>query len=174
MKKNFIIAIYNDEEKLLAAAHKAKDRDYSFYDIYTPFPVHGLDDAMSIRRSFLPYITFGMGVFGCAIAIATQIWMSAVDWPINVGGKPFNSFPAFIPVSFELTVFFAAHMTVLGFLAFNRLYPGKKPVIFHAHQTSHSFVIVHEKDQVNLDEITKLYMDNGAVEVKEHSLEVDA
>lgn len=174
MRKNFVLAIYDCEEKLLEAAHKAKEKSYKFYDIYTPFPVHGLDDAMSIKRSILPYITFAMGALGLTIAICTQIWMSAIDWPINVGGKPFISLPAFIPISFELTVFFAAHMTVASFLALNKLYPGRKPVLFHEHQTSHSFVVVHEKESVDFEEVSKFYSGNGAIEVKEQSLEMEA
>lgn len=174
MRKNFVLAIYDCEEKLLAAAHKAKEKNYKFYDIYTPFPVHGLDDAMGIKRSILPYVTFAMGTLGLIIAAATQIWMSSMDWPINVGGKPFISLPAFIPISFELTVFFAAHMTVGAFLFLNKLYPGRKPVIFDINQTCHTFVVVHEKEAVDLDEVSKFYTDNGAMEVRENSQEMES
>jgi len=174
MRKNFVLAIYDDEEKLLAAAFKAREKKYKFYDIYTPFPVHGLDDAMDIKRSILPYVTFVMGLIGLIVAISTQIWMSAIDWPINVGGKPFISLPAFVPISFELTVFFAAHMTVGAFLFMNKLFPGKKPVIFDSAQTCHKFIVVHEKDAVDFDEVSKFYTDNGALEVTENSREMES
>lgn len=174
MRKHFVLAIYDCEEKLLAAAHKAKEKNYKFYDIYTPFPVHGLDDAMGIKRSILPYVTFAMGTLGLIIAASAQIWMSSMNWPINVGGKPFISLPAFIPISFELTVFFAAHMTVGAFLFLNKLYPGRKPVIFDINQTCHTFVVVHEKEAVDLAEVSKFYTDNGAREVRENSLEMES
>ena len=98
--------------------------------------------------------------------MALQIWTSAVDWPINVGGKPFISMPAFVPVSFELTVLFAAHTTVLAFLVINKLYPGRKPVIFHADQTDHKFVMAVEKEQADFDELSLLLKSNGAESVE--------
>jgi hypothetical protein len=151
MKKDFLLAIYDCEEKLLKSAEKARDKNIEMYDVYTPFPVHGLDDAMGIKRSFLPYVTFLMGACGLALAVGFQIWTSAFDWPTIIGGKPFISWPAFIPISFELTVLFAAHSTVVAFLVYNKLYPGKKPVIMHEEQTCNKFVIAIEKDSANIE-----------------------
>lgn len=173
MKKDFVLAIFEDDEALLKGAEKAKDKKIDIYDIYTPFPVHGLDEALGIKRSILPYVTFGAGAAGLTFALALQIWTSAVDWPIVVGGKPFASIPAFIPVSFELTVLFAAHTTVLAFLVLNKLFPGKKPVIFDRHQTDHRFVLAVEKEKVNVDEMTSMMTELGAVEVKVQNVELN-
>ncbi|MBT4790619.1 MAG: DUF3341 domain-containing protein [Halobacteriovoraceae bacterium] len=165
MKKDFLLAIYDCEEKLLKSAEKARDKNIEMYDIYTPFPVHGLDDAMGIKRSFLPYVTFLAGATGLFSAILLQVWTSAFDWPTIIGGKPFISWPAFAPISFELTVLFAAHITVLAFLVYNRLFPGKQPMILHEEQTCNKFVIAMERDKVNIDDATNLLKEHGAIEV---------
>lgn len=173
MKKDFLLAVFDCDEKLLSSAHKARDKKIEMYDVYTPFPVHGLDDAMGIKRSFLPYVTFLAGATGLAIAVSLQIWTMSVDWPINVGGKPFISWPAFVPISFELTVLFAAHTTVAAFLVFNKLFPGKKPIIMHEHQTCHKFVIAVEKEKVNVDDATNFFKDNGAIEVQVKNIDTN-
>ena len=172
MRKDFILAIFDDDETLLKGAEKAKDKNIDIYDIYTPFPVHGLDEAMGIKRSILPYVTFLAGSAGLALAMGFQIWTSALDWPINVGGKPYASIPAFIPVSFEVTILFAAHTTVLGFLILNKLYPGKQHTIMDYGQTDHRFVIAVEKDKANEEEVMNLMREQGAVEVKVQNIEL--
>ncbi|MFT6630684.1 MAG: hypothetical protein ACJAS4_000626 [Bacteriovoracaceae bacterium] len=166
MKKDFLLAIYDCEEKLLESAYKARDKNVEMYDVYTPFPVHGLDDAMGIKRSFLPYITFGAGATGLAFGLGFQIWTSAFSWPTIIGGKPFISLPAFIPISFEVTILFAAHTTVAAFLIYNKLFPGKKAVIMHEEQTCNKFVIAIEKEKANVEDLTTLFKEHGAIEVK--------
>jgi hypothetical protein len=173
MKKDFLVAIYDCEEKLLKSAEKARDKKVEFYDMYTPFPVHGLDDAMGIKRSFLPYITFAAGAVGLGIAMGFQIWTSAFDWPTIIGGKPFISWPAFIPITFEVTVLFAAHATVGAFLVYNKLFPGKKPVIMHEEQTCNKFIIAIEKDKANVEDLTTLFKEHGAIEVKTQNVELN-
>lgn len=173
MRKDFIVGYYDDEEPLLEAAKKAADKNIKIYDCYTPFPVHGLDDAMGIKRSMLPYVTLVAGFVGLSIAVSLQVWTSAIDWPINIGGKPFNSIPAFIPVSFELTVLFAAHTTVAAFLFWNKLFPGKKPVIFDPAQTCHKFVMAIEKEGNNSEDIENFFKSQGAVEVKMQNIELN-
>lgn len=173
MKKDFVIAIYDCEEKLLKSAEKARDKKIEMYDVYTPFPVHGLDDAMGIKRSFLPYVTFIAGASGLAFALVLQIWTSAFDWPTIIGGKPFISWPAFVPISFELTVLFAAHTTVLAFLVYNKLFPGKKPVIIDSEQTCSKFVIAIEKEKANVEDVTNLLKEHGAIEVRVQNVDLN-
>jgi len=165
MKKDFLLAIFDCEEKLLKSAEKARDKNMEMYDVYTPFPVHGLDDAMGIKRSFLPYVTFVAGAVGLGAALVLQIWTSAVDWPTIIGGKPFISLPAFIPITFEVTVLFAAHSTVAAFLVYNKLFPGKKAMIMHPEQTCNKFVMAFEKDKVSVDDASIMFKELGAVEV---------
>ena len=172
MKKDFILATFEDDRHVLAATKKARDKNMPIFDIYTPFPVHGLDEAMGIKRSILPYVTLAAGIMGLMTALALQIYTNSVAWPVIVGGKPANSLPAFIPISFELTVLFGAHTTVAAFLALNKLYPGKKPHIFHPDQTCHTFIMAFEKSNVNVEEVSQLVKEHGAVEVKEESAEI--
>lgn len=173
MRKDFILAIFDDDEKLLSGAWKARDKNIEMYDVYTPFPVHGLDDAMGIKRSFLPYITFLAGAFGLLVAVGLQVWTSAFSWPLNVGGKPFISWPAFIPVTFELTVLFAAHTTVAAFLIYNKLFPGKEPLIMHPEQTCSKFVIAIEKDKVNVEDVSNMFKEQGAIEVQVKNIDTN-
>lgn len=172
MKKDFVLATFECDEKVLHTTEKAVDKNIEIYDIYTPFPVHGLDEAMGIKRSILPYVTFAAGTTGLLLAIGFQIWASAVDWPTIIGGKPFISLPAFIPISFEFTVLLGAHTTVLAFLILNKLYPGKKPVIIDPAQTDDKFIMAIEKDKVNVDDVTALLKENGAVEVKVQNIDL--
>lgn len=172
MKKDFVLATFECDEKVLHATEKVMDKNISIYDIYTPFPVHGLDEAMGIKRSILPYVTFLAGATGLTLAIAFQIWTSAIDWPINVGGKPFISIPAFIPITFEITVLLGAHTTVLAFLVINKLFPGKKPSIIDPRQTEDLFIMAIEKEKANVDDVTALLKENGAVEVKVQNIDL--
>tara|TARA_B100001971_G_C18268036_1_gene596560 strand:+ start:137776 stop:138300 length:525 start_codon:yes stop_codon:yes gene_type:complete len=173
MRKDFIIATFDDDEKVLHATEKAMDKKISIYDIFTPFPVHGLDEAMGIKRSILPYVTLLAGAAGLATALALQIWTQAIDWPMNFGGKPANSIPAFIPVSFELTVLFGAHTTVAAFLVINKLFPGKKPVIIDPAQTEDKFIMAIEKDGNNVDDVTKLLSEEGALSVEVKNIDLN-
>jgi len=173
MRKDYIIATFDDDEKILHSTEKARDKKIDIYDIYTPFPVHGLDEAMGIKRSILPYVTLLAGATGLGIALALQIWTSAIDWPMNIGGKPALSIPAFIPISFELTVLFGAHTTVAAFLAMNKLFPGKSPVIIDPAQTEDKFIMAIEKDGNNVDDITKLLTDGGALNVEVRNIDLN-
>lgn len=172
MKKDFVLATFECDEKLLHTTEKATDKNIKIYDIYTPFPVHGLDEAMGIKRSILPYVTLLAGATGLLLAISFQIWAAAVDWPTIIGGKPFISLPAFIPITFEFTVLLGAHTTVLAFLVLNKLYPGKKPVIIDPAQTEDKFIMAIDKDNVNVEDVTALLKEHGATEVKVQNIDL--
>ena len=116
-----ICGFFDDSHTLLEAAEKTKAANYSSFDTFSPFPIHGMDDAMGIKRSPIPYVTFVMGVVGFLTAFGLQYWTSAVDWPLNVSGKPFNSWPAFVPAMFELTVLFAGLSTFASLIFFCKL-----------------------------------------------------
>src|SRR5262245_37589460 len=96
-----VLALYEDPDTLLRAAAQVREHGFAGADAYTPYPVHGLSEALGIRRSWVPYVTLVMGLIGAGLGLLLQIWTSAVDWPIIVGGKPFVSLPAFIPITFE-------------------------------------------------------------------------
>jgi len=119
--KRGILALYEDPDALLRAATVAREHGFAGVDAYTPYAVHGLSEALGIRKSWVPFVTLVMGLSGAALGLTFEIWASSIDWPINVGGKPFVSLPAFIPITFETTVLGAALATVFGMLALNGL-----------------------------------------------------
>jgi hypothetical protein len=118
-------ATFDDETALLRATTAVRRAGIVIDDAFTPYAVHGLEDAMGLRRSRLTWVCFAAGLTGATCAMAFQIWSSAVSWPLNVGGKPFASIPAFIPITFELTVLSAALASAFFFFFRSRLYPGR-------------------------------------------------
>jgi len=107
--------------ELLTAAEKVRDAGFRSWDCHTPFPVHGLDDAMGLGCTKLPWIVLGSGAGGAFLGMLMQWWMNSVDYPLIISGKPLWSIPANVPVGFELTVLMAAFGAFFGMLAFNRL-----------------------------------------------------
>ncbi|MBI2149921.1 MAG: DUF3341 domain-containing protein [Acidobacteria bacterium] len=115
------MAEFGNQEDLLAAARRAYDEGYRRMDAYTPLPVEGLVEALGLRHTHLSLIVLIGGVIGCIGGFYLQYWISAIDYPLNVGGRPWNSWPSFIPVTFELTILVAALSALLGMLVLNRL-----------------------------------------------------
>jgi hypothetical protein len=91
-----VLALYDDPDKLLRAATLAREHGFANLDAYTPYAVHGMSEALGVKKSWVPWVTLVMGLTGACLALTFEIWTSAVDWPINVGGKPMVSLPAFI------------------------------------------------------------------------------
>lgn len=116
-----IMGNFKNPDTLLQAVREVRSRGYRFFEVYTPYPVHGLEHAMGLRRSKLPYISFAGGVLGLVTALLLQWWTGAVDYRLNIGGKPFFAWEFSVPVDFELTVLFTAFATVIGFLVLCRL-----------------------------------------------------
>jgi mono/diheme cytochrome c family protein len=116
-----ILAEYDTPHQLVGAAKKVRDAGFEKWDTYSPFPVHGIDAAMGIKMTVLPWITLGAGLTGLATAITMQWWMNAYDYPWLISGKPFWSIPANVPIMFELTVLFSAITTLVGMLMLNGL-----------------------------------------------------
>ena len=116
-----LLAEYNLPHEMVHAAKKIRDAGFTKWDTYSPFPVHGIDDAMGIKMTVLPWFTLCAGLTGLATAIALQWWTNAYDYPWIVSGKPFWSIPANVPIMFELTVLFSAITTLVGMLMLNNL-----------------------------------------------------
>jgi hypothetical protein len=123
-----LIAEFDEPDALLAAAQRASAQGYRKMNAYAPYPVHGLAEAVGHRRTRLPLVVLIGGIVGGVGGYLLQLWVSAVAYPINVGGRPLNSWPSFIPVTFELTVLCAALAAVLGMLALNGLPEPYHPV----------------------------------------------
>jgi hypothetical protein len=116
-----LMAEFATPEVLVAAARRAYGEGYRRMDAYTPFPVEGLAEAIGFRRNLLPLIVLIGGILGAIGGFSLQYWVHVIDYPLNIGGRPLNSWPAFIPVTFEVTILVAALSAVLGMLALNGL-----------------------------------------------------
>jgi hypothetical protein len=162
-----VVGIWLDDHALVAAAHKVREAGYKKFDAITPFPVHGIEEAIGIQRSMIPWVTFIAGVVGFLSGLALTFWTSAVDWAINVGGKPFFSGPAFAPIMFELTILFAALASVGAMFVFCGL-PKIDPPIIDPDLTSHKFALFIPETEVNYDagRAEKMLRDLGAQDVR--------
>lgn len=112
-----ITALFKSPDEIISAANKIAEAGYTKFDVNTPYPVHGMDDAMKLKPSRLGFITLVFGLSGAVIALLFMYWTMSVDYPMVIGGKPFFALPAFIPVTFEVTVLLATVMTVISMLA---------------------------------------------------------
>jgi hypothetical protein len=115
-----LLAEFDNVEALLSAAERVRDQGYRKADAYTPFPVHGLSEALGFHKSRVPMLVLLGGAIG-GLTGFFGMWFGSVNYPLNVGGKPLYSWPAFIPITFEMTIMGAAGMAVLGMLALNGL-----------------------------------------------------
>ncbi len=128
------IVEFDDIDLFLNSVEKVRDAGFTRWDAHTPFVVHGLDDAMGIKPTILPYLVFGGGLTGTLAGIGLQWWTNAVDYPFLISGKPYFSLPANIPIAFEMTILFAALTSLIGMLALNGL-----PQLHHPLFTSRRF-----------------------------------
>ena len=169
MSDRMLLGFFEDEDDVLSATRALRSSGFQIADVYAPYAVHGLDKAMGLKPSRLPWICFALGLAGAAFKVWFEVWTSATDWPINVGGKPFNSLPAFVPVTFEVMVLCAGLSTVLAFFIAARLFPGKKTALPDAGVTDDRFVIVIEQNDAAFDPILvgKLLQRHGVVRVEE-------
>lgn len=173
-KKKFVVGCFDDEDLLFPAVKKVRTVGYKIHDIYTPFPVHGLDHAMGLRETSLHTAGFIYGITGTTTALSCISWILTKDWPLNIGGKPHFALPAWIPITFELTVLFAAVGMVLTFCYLCQLAPFVKKHRFHLRATDDLFVMVIEcTDKTNTDDLKSFLSNAGAVETELQMAEAD-
>ena len=163
-----IHAIYTDDDVLMNAVKKVKAERHHIEEIYTPFPVHGLDKAMGLAPTRIAITSFMYGCVGLIVAVVMMNYIMIQDWPQNIGGKPSFSYienmPAFVPIMFELTVFFAAHLMVITFYLRSRMWPFKKAENPDPRTTDDHFLMeiaIHNNEKVLHD----LLLETGAVEI---------
>ena len=166
---NYIVGVYGDDGEALKAVKSIREAGVKIHEVFSPFPIHGIDDALGYKRSRLPKAAFMFGALGFALALTMQFWMMGYDWPMIIGGKNFASLPPFVPVTFELTVLLSALGMVGTFMIASNLKPYSKPKIFDIRITDDKHVIAIDLDenQLSKTEISGLLTKSGAEEVNE-------
>lgn len=151
MTERIIVATFEHEDDLLRATAVARQQGLPIVDAFTPYAVHGLDEAMGLRPSRLTWVCFLCGITGALGMLWFEHWSATRSWPIEVGGKPWNSLPSDIPVAFEAAVLLAGFGSVFALLAVSRLYPGKRPAAIRARVTDDQFVLVLGRPDASCD-----------------------
>jgi hypothetical protein len=167
-----LMAEFHTPTEVVNAAHRVREAGYTKLDAYSPYPIEELIEALRIGRSRLPRLVLGGGILGAIVGWTLQYWASVVEYPMNVGGRPFNAWPAFIVPAFETTILFAAGAAVLGMLALNGLPEPYHPVFnvpSFALATRDKFFICIEAEDPRFDraQTAKFLQGLGAAEVKE-------
>lgn len=163
--KNIIYGLYDDETKLLAAVREANAAHLSIDDVYSPFPVHGLDPLLGLAESRLHIAGFVYGMLGTLTAFLGMSWMLTKDWPMIFGGKPHWSVPAFIPITFELTVLFAAIGMTFTFYIVCGLGPGVVNDYLDNRITDDKFCLAFDTHSVSESEARAFFASTKAESV---------
>jgi hypothetical protein len=171
--KRYVLGIFDDPDVLLDAIEQVRAAGTKIYDVFTPYPIHGIDDVLDIKRTRLPIAAFMFGCCGLSLALFLQIYMLWADWPMIIGGKPHYAFPSFVPVCFELTVLCTAFGMVITFFLVSGLRPKFKVQVMDRRSTDDKFVMaIEQTPSTNLRQLTDLLRQNGASEVNEKEIAV--
>ena len=172
--KNFILGVYDDEDVLLHAVSEVRTSGVKIHEVYTPYPVHGLEDVLAYKRSRLPIAAFLFGMLGTTLALTMQLYMMRFDWPMIIGGKDHAAIPDFIPVTFELTVLLAAFGMVGVFMISSNLKPWAQPRIFDLRSTDDKHIMaidIANNTSMEVAKIQEILKSSGATEVNNKSFE---
>lgn len=170
MAAKTIHAIYTDDDLLMQAVKQTRNENYHIIEVFTPFPIHGLDKALGIAPTRLAICSFMYGLVGLAVATTMMNYMMIVDWPMDIGGKPsfslHQNLPTFIPIMFELTVFFAAHLMVITFYMRSKIWPFKKAENPDPRTTDDHFLVEVEVANHDEQQMVDFLNNTGASEIK--------
>ena len=161
-----VAALWENEEDFLKALKSIYQNSQVKPISITPYPVHGLEEASNTPRSWIPWVALCGGLFGCAFGLWFTWWTSAVNWPLIVGGKPFWSLPAFIPIVFELTILFAAFGSI-GALLWACGLPHIEPPLIDKDLTCHKFALFIDEKQCSKDKAKALFQSVKAPQIKD-------
>ena len=155
----------NNPKELIELSKKVRDSGYIDFDTYSPFPIHGIDKAMGIEPSIIPWLSLTGCLIGLTSAVALQVWTNGIDYKIALSGKPFIAFPAFVPVTFELTILFTAFFTVFGMFGLNKLPTWNKPIFNNESikkaTCSGFFLSISSNDKNFNEEKTRLFLEKA-------------
>ncbi len=170
MKNPLLLGIFADEDDIIRATRATRSAGYDIFDIYTPYAVHGLDEAMGLKPSKLTWVCLISAALGLLLAVYTQFWIGSIDWPLNVGGKPFNSLPAYLPVMFEMTILIGGLGVVFTMLFRTKLYPGNLKKLVDSRVTDDHFVLALEEKNASYDAemLKKIWEEFHVIDIKEY------
>lgn len=174
--KKTILAVYNDPDEATAGAKHVQSKGVKIREFYAPFPIHGIDKVLGVRPTRISTVAFFYGMTGTTLALLMIWYMNIQDWPMDIGGKPSFSLsqnlPAFVPITFELTVLISAHLMNFTFLFTSRLAPGLKNMNPDPRSTDDKFVmeIVLDDNHSSVADIKSALAETKAVEVNDHHL----
>ena len=171
--KKFLLGVYNDEITVLDAVKKIRAAGVRIHEVFTPFPVHGIDEAIGNRPTGLHTAGFVFGLVGVTLMFLYITWINTINYPIIYGGKPYFSLPAYIPILFEVTVLSASVGMVVTYFVLNGLSPIRQKPVLDERTSDDKFVIAFSADEMDAkerQEITNLLRENGAVEINDKTL----
>jgi len=165
MSKDYILGVFENEESLVSAFEKVKEKGVLPVEVYTPYPVHEILEGMG-NKTRITTAAFFYGLFAAIGILAFLTWAASLSWPLNYGGKPFNAFPSFIVVTIVATILSITILTLFTFSARAKIFPGKVPEIFHERATDDRFVMVIDKKSLgeNSAEINSIISEYGEIE----------
>ncbi len=166
-----VLAEFRNPKELVDAAESVKRSGYSDFDTYAPFPIHGMEKAMGVKKSPLGWIVLGGAITGMVGALGLMIWVMGYEYPMNISGKPFINIPIYVPITFELTVLLSAFAATFGMIGLNKLPRFHNPLFnverFEKASDDGFFVCIEATDDLFEEEkATKLLQDNGATHIE--------
>lgn len=173
MKRNFLIGKFWNPDHVMDALANLRNAGVKAQDVFAPFPIHGIEPLLDIKRTRLSVATFIYGMIGFLTAVTMISLIYGLIWPMDIGGKPTLPFPDYVPIAFEMTVLFACHGVVYTFLIVSEYYPGKKAVLLDPRQTDDVFVIAIDSAQIgntSESDVNKILSDNGAYYVGQRTV----
>lgn len=166
--KKYLIGVFNDEHTLKDAFQMALDKGVVIEEVYTPYPIHEILHGMK-NKTNITTAAFFYGLFAVIMLIGGMFYAAVIDWPLQFGGKPFNTFPSFIVVTIVATILIITLLTLFTFSARAKIFPGKNAEIIDIRATDDKFIILLDQEKMGIEkpEITRLFQSNGASEVYE-------
>jgi hypothetical protein len=165
MNRDYILGVFKDEESLVEAFEKVKQKGILPLEVYTPYPVHEILEGMG-NKTRISHAAFFFGLFAAAGILSFLTWAATISWPLNYGGKPTNAFPSFIVVAIVATILSVTLLTLFTFSAKAKIFPGKTPEIYHERATNDRFVMVIDKKSlgVNTETVNAIITEHGQIE----------
>ena len=163
--KDILLGVFNDEESLIAAFFKVKEKGIQPVEVYTPYPVHEILEGMG-KKSLITHAAFAFGVLSAIGILGFLYYAAVISWPLNYGGKPFNAFPSFITVTIVATILSITLLTLFTFSIRAKIFPGKQPKIIHPRATDDKFVMALDINSLgeNSELVQAIISEHGVVE----------